>query len=126
MVDETANYLARVSDLHITTAYNVRGLELEPSDVARVLRTAPQLKTFHIARFVHGDAPSWLAPAALTHPALEGLVHPRLREFAVSRGGAQGAPQSTPLSVEWVAHLRQRYFPRLRALVIWHNAYYTT
>jgi hypothetical protein len=118
MVDETVNFLARVSELHITAAFNSRALD--PSDVARVLRAAPMLKTFHIACFVHGDA-SWLAPTAPTHPAFEGLVHPRLREFAVPYADAQGAS-----GVEWVAYLRQRHFPRLRKLIVGDDASFVT
>jgi hypothetical protein len=86
-VDEAAKFLTRVNDLRITTTPGVN--PLDPANVARVLRAAPQLKKFHTADSVHGDE-SWLAPTAPTHPAFEGLVHPRLREFGIrtARAGA--------------------------------------
>jgi hypothetical protein len=120
-----ASFLARVCDLRITTALDVDSLD--PADVARVLRAAPQLRKFHNDRCVHGDA-SWLAPTAPTHPAFEGLVHSRLREFGIRppRAGAQRISGSTPLDDKWAAHLRRRHFPRLCALVAGKGVYFAT
>jgi hypothetical protein len=118
-------FLARVCDLRIKPAS--QGSMLEPADVARVLRAAPLLKTFHTAHSVR-DAASWLAPTAPTHRAFEGLVHPRLREFGIRtpRAGAQHTRGNTPPDAEWVAHLRRRHFPRLRELVFGDEKYFVT
>jgi hypothetical protein len=117
--DAPANFLARVRNVRITTMFRLD--RLDPADVARVLRAAPQLKKFHIDP--HGDDVSWLAPAAPTHPAFEGLAHPRLREFGFPRACA-GA--NTPLDDQWAAQLRRRHFPRLRELVVGKGAYFVT
>jgi hypothetical protein len=111
-VDAPASFLARVCDLRITIAFDVA--PLDPTDVMQVLRAAPQLRKFHTNHSVHGDA-SWLAPTEPTHPALEGLVHPRLREFGIARAEADGAEA---IPAEWAAHLQRRHFPRLRELVV--------
>jgi hypothetical protein len=65
-VDEAAKFLTRVYDLRISTTPDAD--PLDPTDVARMLRAAPQLKKFHTADSVHGDE-SWLT--APTHPAFE-------------------------------------------------------
>jgi hypothetical protein len=117
--------LARVSDLRITTACDVD--PIDPTDVARALRAAPQLKKFHTDQWVQGDA-SWLAPTASTHPAFEGLVHPRLRQFGtvLPESEAEAAPEAIPPDADWVAHLRRRHFPRLRELIVGDEAYFVT
>jgi hypothetical protein len=101
---------------------------IAPAAVARLLRAAPQLKKFHIDHCLDGDA-SWLAPTAPTHPALEGLVHPRLREFGIPRVGIQYFTSQVAIllpDAEWAAHLRRRHFPRLRELVVGKGAYFVT
>jgi hypothetical protein len=118
-VEVSASFLARVCDLHIIS--EVRDpLELE--DVARVLRAAPRLKKFYTDHWVRGGA-SWLAPTAPTHPAFEGLVHPRLREFGIACDKKGDGP---PPDAEWVAQLRRRHFPRLRELGVGNRAYFVT
>jgi hypothetical protein len=108
-VDAPVSFLA--CDLHIPTAFDVD--PLDPTDVARVLRAAPQLKKFHLAHYVDGDA-SWLAPTAPTHPAFEGLVHPRLREFGLAVAEADdGTSEAAPPDADWVAHLQRHHFPRV-------------
>jgi hypothetical protein len=116
-VDEAASFLARVCDLHITAAFDMD--PLDPSDVARLLRAAPRVKKIHTDHLVHGGG-SWLAPTAPTHPAFEGLVHPRLREFGIGCAEAEEDDMSdaTPPNDEWAGHLQRRHFPRLRELVI--------
>jgi hypothetical protein len=132
-VDEAARFLARVRDLRIKPASDVD--PIDPTDVARVLRVAPQLKKFYSAHRVHGDA-SWLAPTAATHPAFDGLVnwlapafeglmHSRLREFGIRTARAVTSV-ATPRDADWAAHLRRRHFPRLRELVIGDEAYFVT
>jgi hypothetical protein len=116
-VDEATSFLARVSDLRIAAPADAD--PLDPADVARVLRAAPQLKKFRTAHSVRGDA-SWLAPTAPTHPAFEGLVHPRLREFCAE------AEDETSQDAEWIEHLRQRHFPRLRELDVGAGACWVT
>jgi hypothetical protein len=119
-----APLLARVFDLRITTLFDVASLDL--TDVARVLRAAPQLKKFYIDDNV-GDNGSWLAPTAPTHPAFEGLVHTRLREFGFARDEEdEDGEEATPAHDGWVAHLRRCHFPRLRKLVVGDDAYFVT
>jgi hypothetical protein len=118
--EASTSFLTRVYDLRIILEVSVDPLEL--SDVVRVLRAAPQLKKFYTDHWVRGDA-SWLAPTAPTHPAFEGLVHPRLREFGISCYEEDGPP---PDAAEWAAHLRRRHFPRLRELGVGDNAYFVT
>jgi hypothetical protein len=120
---ESAPFLARVSDLRITTACDVD--PIDPTDVARVLRAAPQLKKIHTDQCVQGGA-SWLAPTAPTHPAFEGLVHPRLRQFGTVLPESEAAPEAIPPDADWVAHLRRRHFPRLRELIVGDEAYFVT
>jgi hypothetical protein len=120
--DAPAGFLARVCDLRITTLSDVD--PLDPTDVARVLRAAPRLKKFHTDHCVHSDA-SWLAPTAPTHPAFEGLVHPRLQKFGVARDEddeGNTSTEATPPHPELVAHLRRRHFPRLREVVVGDDA----
>jgi hypothetical protein len=114
-------FLGRVCNLFITTPFDMT--PLDPTDVARVLRAAPQLKKFFTAHSVHGDG-SWLAPTAPTHPAFKGLIHPRLREFGIVC--ADGTAETTPHGAEWVAHLRRRHFPRLRELIVGDETYFVT
>jgi hypothetical protein len=121
-IDATADFLARVCDLRITTA-SADADPLNPSDVARVLRAAPQLKKFYNDRVVQSDAP-WLAPTAPTHPAFEGLVHPRLRVFGIARARA-GDSDRIP-DADWAAPLRRPHFPRLRELVVGKESYFVT
>jgi hypothetical protein len=116
-VDEATSFLARVSDLRIVAPADAD--PLDPADVARVLRAVPQLKKFLTAHSVRGDA-SWLMPTAPTHPAFEGLVHPRLREFRAE------AEDETSQDAEWVEHLRQGHFPRLRELDVGAGACWVT
>jgi hypothetical protein len=121
-VDEATSFLARVSDLRISAPVVVDALD--PADVARVLRAGLQLKKFHTAHSVH-PAASWLAPTAPPHPAFEGLVHPRLREFGIRTSHAE-ITQGTSPGAEWAAHLRRRHFPRLRELSIGDKACFIT
>jgi hypothetical protein len=124
-VDAAANFLTRMCDLHINATLAADRLDL--ADVARILRAAPQLKKFHTADFVHGGA-SWLAPTLPTHPAFEGLVHPRLRELGIRTPcvATSGTSEANPPDAEWVAHLRRRHFPRLRELVAGKDACFVT
>jgi hypothetical protein len=122
-VDAPASFLTRVYHLRILSS-DVD--PLDPADVARVLRAAPQLNKFHAAHRVRGAA-SWLAPTAPTHPAFEGLVHPRLRKFGVvSADGVRADTTPTPPDVEWVTHLRRRHFPRLRELAVGKDVCFVT
>jgi hypothetical protein len=120
--DAATVFLRRVCDLRITAPLEVD--PLDPADVARVLRSAPQLKKFDTDRCVRGAA-SWLAPTAPTHPAFEGLVHPRLREFSITLDEAEDgtSPVATPPDAEW---LRRRHFPRLRELLVGDETYFVT
>jgi hypothetical protein len=120
-VGASVGFLGRVCNLFITTPFDMD--PLDPADVARVLRAAPQLKKFFTAHHVRGDA-SWLAPTAPTHPAFEGLVHPRLREFGIVC--ADGISETSPPNAEWAAHLRRRHFPRLRELIVGDETYFVT
>jgi hypothetical protein len=122
-VDEAARFLARVCDLKIRQVVDVD--PLDPTDVARVLRAAPRLKKFYSGHYVEGGA-SWLAPTAPTHPAFEGLVHPRLVEFGLARDDEADTSDAIPPDAEWAAHLRRRNFPRLREVGVGGEAYFVT
>jgi hypothetical protein len=122
-VDASAGLLARVCDLRIMPPFDAD--PLDPTDVAWVLRAAPQLNKFHIAHCVQGDA-SWLAPTAPTQP-FEELIHPRLREFGITFDeDGDSDPEATLPDAEWVTHLRRRHFPRLRELVVGDRAHFVT
>jgi hypothetical protein len=125
-VEEAApSFLARVRDMRVTTAFDAH--PLDPAHAARVLRGAPQLKKFYTDRCMQ-DYASWLAPTAPTHPAFEGLVHPRLREFGVRTAHAAAQRTSNGSSPDdgWAAHLRHCHFPRLRVLAVNKAAYFVT
>jgi hypothetical protein len=119
--DAPARFLSRVCDLRIIEQ-TFDAHPLDPTDVARVLRAAPQLKKFHICRYL-----PWLAPTAPTHPTFEGLVHPRLRQLGLAREeGNPYHPKASPPAAEWAAHLRRRHFPRLRELVVGDETHFVT
>jgi hypothetical protein len=121
--DASADLLARVCELRLMPPYDAD--PLDPTDVARLLRAAPQLGKFHVAHCVQGDA-SWLAPTAFTQP-FEELIHPRLREFGITFDeDGDSDPEATPPDAEWVTHLRRRHFPRLRELAVGDSACFVT
>jgi hypothetical protein len=101
---------SRVCELVISDGTVPLGL----SDVARVLRAAPQLRTFRADHPLRGDV-SWLTnSAAPLGPALVGLVHPRLQTLGVISMSLGAAPRD----VGCVSRLRQICFPRLRTLEV--------
>jgi hypothetical protein len=130
--DAPARFLARVCDLRIIKQM-FDAHSLGPTDVALVSGGAAAEKVPHLSVFavalvdrpqfilrsrarvrparherdlLQGDA-SWLAPTAPPHPALEGLVHPRLRVFGdrTPRAAAPRTSESTPPDDVWARAL---------------------
>jgi hypothetical protein len=106
--ERASSLLARVCELHVCDS----AAPLDVSDVAGVLRAAPQLRHFQIDKLSGIDWP-WLAATAGA-PKLAGLVHPRLRCFCAR--DAWPFPSSS--DGRWVWQLRRSCFPRLRAMEI--------
>jgi hypothetical protein len=100
--EATYRPLARVRHLWLARD-NAGGAYPDTSDVARLLRAAPQLRKFM------GCLPGgfdWL-----DDPAFRGLVHPWLRSVCVS-SGAEPAP------FDCGVQLRRLHFPRLQQLIV--------
>jgi hypothetical protein len=96
--------LARVRDLCVTVG---DGGALDPSDVALLLRAAPQLRKFNAGR-LRGRL-EWAGD-----PAFTGLVHPLLRSVRVIVATKADAPP-----VDCTMELRRLFFPRLQQVVIY-------
>jgi hypothetical protein len=94
--------LSRVRD------FRCYGGEPQPSDVAAVLRAAPELRQFH-AGFVHRPL-EWH-----NDPAFAGLVHRRLRSLRF-----QSLSRSMPEEIFFASYdeLQAHHFPRLRAFIL--------
>jgi hypothetical protein len=97
--------LARVRDLSLTVGGG--GDALESSDVARLLRAAPELRKFNGSRRLQGGL-DWV-----DHPAFTGLVHPWLRSVRVDL-----ATHAPPARVDCAVQLRRLHFPRLQQLIV--------
>jgi hypothetical protein len=95
--------LARVRDLCVALS---PGGGPDSSDVARLLRAAPELRKFTAGRLQGGL--EWL-----NDPAFAGLVHPLLRSVRVDL-----ATDAKPAPVECGVQLRRVHFPRLQQLVV--------
>jgi hypothetical protein len=82
-------FLARVCEFCAVKSVGTEPADV--SDIARVLRAAPRLRTFGSdARTLVGDM-AWLtATAAPLHPAFENLVHPLLRRLFINTRGGGG------------------------------------
>jgi hypothetical protein len=86
-------------------------------DGARLLRAAPHLETLTVAAAsLVNFEPSWLE-----NPAFDGLMHFKLRHVRLSSFMLR-----RPLSSDFVPHLRQRHFPRLKSMAIGGCHYYVT
>jgi hypothetical protein len=97
--------LASVQTLHV--ASRPSGV-FTPTNVARLLRAAPQLGTLVVFASRVATDESWLA-----HPALSELVHLKLKRVRLF-----GIPFTTPPSVKCLTRLRQHQFPRLKGVAI--------
>jgi hypothetical protein len=80
------------------------------------LRAAPHLETLIICASKVVVDSTWLG-----HPAFNGLVRSKLKHIRVL-----GLGSSTPLTSDFVLHLRQRHFPRLKELAIYEREYFVT
>jgi hypothetical protein len=91
-----------------------------PTNVARLLRAAPQLETLTVFFFALGwvdvNCSSWPV-----HPAFDGLVHCKLKRIRIF-----GWDLVTPLKSDVLSRLRQRHFPRLKELSIDGREYFVT
>jgi hypothetical protein len=96
----------------LSRARNLRfsGKMPQPSDVAAILRAAPELRTLHA-----GTMPKRLTWRG--DPAFEGLVHRNLRSLRFSPPLRKTDYHLTQLAAE-CDMLRAHHFPRLRALAI--------
>jgi hypothetical protein len=100
--EATNEPLARVRDL----CFALGGGDPDSSDVARLLRAAPQLRKFDAGRLEGRlDWPN--------DPAFAGLVHPLLRSITVDL-----AVNAAPASVDCGVQLRRLHFPRLQQLIV--------
>jgi hypothetical protein len=97
--------LARVRDLSLAPGSGSGGPH--SSDVARLLRAAPQLRNFGTGS-LHGGL-DWL-----DDPAFTGLVHPWLRSVHV----LIGTMHAERLPVDCAVQLRRLHFPRLQQLIV--------
>jgi hypothetical protein len=89
-----------------------------PTNIARLLRAAPHIETlFVMAPGVNVDS-SWLEQS--THAAFGELVHSKLRRIRVSGLSFMTLPS------DCVVRLRQRHFPRLKAVENDGCEYYIT
>jgi hypothetical protein len=104
--EATHQPLARVRDLRLVPGFYGGGIPPNPSDVARLLRAAPQLRNFNGSSLEGGF--DWL-----DDPAFTGLVHPWLRSVRVLTETCHADP---PL--DWAVQLRRLHFPRLQQLII--------
>jgi hypothetical protein len=104
---------------------DIRGA-ISPSDVARVLRAAPQLRRFvaHSIEVAADGDPFWFSDTnGCTQSALSGLRHPRLRGLEVGRYADSGTNESDEEDalqlppVDCALTLRQGHFPRLHCLI---------
>jgi hypothetical protein len=100
--DEMYRPLARVRDLWLAPGIGYP----DTSDVARLLRAAPQLRKLN-GGLLQGGL-DWLNNSAFT-----GLVHPWLRWICVDP-----ARNAEPLPVDCGVQLRQLHFPRLQQLIV--------
>jgi hypothetical protein len=103
------NLLARVRNLRL---HDWTNSPERASDVAAVLRAAPELRTLHGGRaFAHLD---WR-----THPAFAGLVHRKLRalQFTPNSKYQLTDEDYAEFSTEY-DELKAHHFPRLRALTV--------
>jgi hypothetical protein len=108
--------LARLRDLCL---YGSGGSD--SSDVARILRAAPQLRKFAVIDGLRGS-PSWYTLTGPPDPAFAGLVHPRLRSVLIqSEGGT-----ALTLDADCAAQLRHRHFARLEHLTVDKHQYFAT
>jgi hypothetical protein len=92
---------------------------LTPTNVARILRAAPNLETLTVAAWDVDIDASWLAPSA--HPAFGGLVHSNLRLIRCF-----GKSFLTLLRSD-LTRLRPRpHFPRLQEVECYATTFFVT
>jgi hypothetical protein len=116
--DSVSSMLARVCELHLGKGFPWSHFGM--SDVARVLRAAPQLRALYMHERVRIDT-LWLTQSAASlHPSFVGLVHPQLRHFAVN------SKVSELLDDGCASRLRQACFPALRVLEVRGETFFVT
>jgi hypothetical protein len=113
----TCSLLARVRTLRLSAF-----MSPSVSDVAQVLRAAPQLRTFRCSGGPRGDTRWLTASTAPLNPAFVDLVHPRLRHFSwVTVGRETLSPDDGCAS-----RLRRTCFPRLREVKVGRKTFSVT
>jgi hypothetical protein len=121
--DPRSGLLARVCELCVLQGLEGRDrTSTDLSGIARVMRAAPQLRTFHAAPVLRDDM-SWLTASDLPlGPAFENVFHPRLRHLSVH----VSRPHELSCDDSCVARLRQTCFPRLRNLDVNEEPFFAT
>jgi hypothetical protein len=107
--------LARLRELDIIKPYDAAD-PLEPSDVARLLLAAPQLRSLRVFHSVYAD----LLTAAPDGSAFVGLLHTRLRALVAT------VVPPFEFDAECAMRLRHSYFPRLRVLTVADKSHFAT
>jgi hypothetical protein len=103
------SFLARVCNLFLL---GDTGTHIDLSNVAQMLRAAPQMRTLTIGPTLRGDTSCLTASVAPLHPAFVGLVHPRLRQLGANVT-SDGVSSRDELSA---MRLQRACFPRLRSM----------
>jgi hypothetical protein len=100
----------KVTDRPLTCVRDLRVVgSFDSSDVARMLREAPQLRSIAVVRFQ--GTPFWSTLAG-PQPDAVAPTHARVRSIVIE----MAADDTSPPSVDAEARLRERDFPRLREL----------
>jgi hypothetical protein len=111
--EPASGFLSRVCELYLDTSATV-------SDVARVLRAAPRLRTFSCTCDLRGET-SWLTRSTDSlDPAFVGLIHPRLQCLNAH------VRVSASCDDDCASRLRQTCFPRLRELKLIDAKFFVT
>jgi hypothetical protein len=94
--------------------------DINISDVARVLRAAPQMRILAAPPRLRDDASSLTTSAAPLHPAFVGVAHSRLRQFYVNASSDDMSSRDELCA----SRLRQACFPRLQSMLVAGQQYF--
>jgi hypothetical protein len=108
--EPASGFLSRVCELYVTTY-----IAVSISEVARMLRAAPRLRTFSLrSQGLAGDTSFLTAPACPRHPEfVDYLVHSRLRHLEVTTSS-----KTFSCDDGCALRLRRTCFPRLREMKV--------
>jgi hypothetical protein len=100
--------LVNVRDL--TTQFEK--LDQKVPEFGGILLSAPQLRRLELDVYSKKNSITCLTSPSVPDPALEGLVHKRLREIAIT---CKRFPRPLAVTKDFAVTLRQRHFPQLRS-----------